>query len=436
MEPGELTFLNITGAFLPGPAAKQMRAHVTRTNFAKRRQRLADGEIKTEQNAKKKQRQKRDRTGTAGSGPEKTSLVTFGSSSIDAVAFRDLQSLLFIEGNRRARTISESTWFNLIISEPALTQATLAVAISQWSPESSWQTRADEHSCTAVTLIKQRITSTIAAQPDGILGAVMTMAFGAALARDAVVWRIHMKGLAQIIREREEKTPLALPTWFLDLIVEDSINVIFGFPRGWQSSVTDALKGYRDQRISELSDICNSVIQLRKLIASHRRLPMDDTKVAREIEEPLARLHYETRALRETGNLHVEAAARAIELVLYVLWGSQTSAYLTLLAGQLKDAICRFPIRRCAYMDFTSYQLMIGAISADKGSLVRTWFVRKVAEAVRWTQERGWVEPLSVLEWGLERGEDDDLTGRFRALWREIQHGEAISDDKGSIGYW
>ena len=38
--------------------------------------------------------------------------------------------------------------------------------------------------------------------------------------RDAVVWGIHVEGLAQIIREREKKGPLSLPTWFLDLIVE------------------------------------------------------------------------------------------------------------------------------------------------------------------------------------------------------------------------
>ncbi|KAL4940279.1 hypothetical protein BDV06DRAFT_23195 [Aspergillus oleicola] len=436
METAEFTFLNITGAFMPGSASRRMRAHVTRTNFAKRRQRLADGEIETESNAKKKERQKRRKTGTGTSSTEPTSLATFGNGGIDAAAFRDLQNLLFIEGSRQARSINEAAWFNLIISEPALTQATLAVAVSQWSPETSWQTKADEHSCTAVSLIKQRIASTIATQPDGVLGAVMTMAFGAALARDAVVWGIHMRGLAQIIVGREEKDPLTLPSWFLDLIIEDSINGILGFPRGWHPSVTSALSGYRDQRISELSSICNSVIQLRNVIASHRRQPLDDTKVAREIEEPLARLHYETRALRGTGNLHVDAAARAIELALYLLWGSKTGAYLTLLAGQLKDAILKFPIRRCAYMGFTSYQLMIGAVAADRDSPVRAWFVYKITEAVRWTQKRGWAEPLRVLEWGLECGEDDDLAGRFRALWKEVQNGEAMPNAKGSIGCW
>ncbi|KAL4793762.1 hypothetical protein BDV19DRAFT_390962 [Aspergillus venezuelensis] len=386
------------------------------------------------QRSSDKERQKT--TASVTESTESKSLVAFGSSSIDAVAFCDLQNLLFIEGSCRARTLSEATWFNLIISEPALTQATLVVAISQWSPESSWQTKADEHSCTAVTLIKQRITSTIASQPDGILGAVMTMAFGAALARDAVVWGIHVEGLAQIIREREKKSPLGLPPWLFDLIVEDSINGVFGFPRGWHPSVTDALDNYCDHRISELSEISKNVIQLRKVIASHHRQPLHDSLVATEIEEPLARLHYETRALRSVGNVHVEAAARAIELALYLLWPSQTSAHLTLLAGQLKEAICRFPIRRCAYMDFTSYQLMIGAVPAGKKSSVRTWFVDKVTEAVRWTQKRGWAEPLSVLEWGLEHGEVDDLADRFRALWKEIQDGNAMPDAKGSIECW
>lgn len=56
MECSDLTFLNTTGASsLSGRAAKEMRAHITRTNFAKRRQRLTGRESENEPKAKKKQ---------------------------------------------------------------------------------------------------------------------------------------------------------------------------------------------------------------------------------------------------------------------------------------------------------------------------------------------------------------------------------------------
>ncbi|KAL4933209.1 uncharacterized protein BDV17DRAFT_104927 [Aspergillus undulatus] len=426
MEDIELTFVNTSGASLSRPAAKRMRAHITRTNFAKRRQRIAGTAIETEQNAKRRRRQKQNKS-------EVPISVTASITNFDnSATFRDLQKLLFIEGSRQPGSPGEAAWFNLIATEPALTEATLAVAVQQWSPENSWQTKADEHSYTAVSLIKQRITS-ITTRPDGVLGAVITMAFGAALARNKTVWEIHMEGLAQIIKHRELRDPHTLPAWFLDLIVEDSINEIFGYPRGWHPNVVSALSSYREQGISELSAICDSVIQIRKVIDSHRRQPLDEMRIAPEIEEPLARLHFETRALRGTGNLHVDAAARAIELALYLLWPTQSSAHLTLLAGEFKDSISEFPIRRCAYMDFTSFQLMIGAVAAAKGSHVRAWFVSRISEAVRWMQKRGWTEPLSLLEEAIGPGNDDGLNGRFRALWTEVQNEGVIVDARGSI---
>jgi hypothetical protein len=55
MECSDFTFLNTTGALsLSGPAAKQMRAHITRTNFAKGRQRLTGRETELDPKAKRK----------------------------------------------------------------------------------------------------------------------------------------------------------------------------------------------------------------------------------------------------------------------------------------------------------------------------------------------------------------------------------------------
>jgi hypothetical protein len=177
---------------------------------------------------------------------------------------------------------------------------------------------------------------------------------------------------------------------------------------------------YDDQRISNIKAICDSVIQVQKVIDSHHKHQFESTFVAQEIEEPLANLHYQVRALRAISDAYVQATARAIELVLCLLWPSQSGAHLTFLAGEMKESISRFPIKGCSYMNLTSFQLMIGAIAADKGSPTRSWFVNTLAREVRAMQLRGWSKPLSLLQ---DRYMSSvGLMGRFQALWRELYH--------------
>lgn len=71
-------------------------------------------------------------------------------------------------------------------------------------------------------------------------------------------------------------------------------------------------------------------------------------------------------------------------------------------------------------MDLTSFQLVIGAIAADKASPVRAWFVDRISKAVSWMQRHGWHAPLSVAETVIGAELDDGLVGQFKALWREI----------------
>ncbi|KAL4783807.1 hypothetical protein BJX76DRAFT_348264 [Aspergillus varians] len=418
MESSELTFLNTTGASLSAPAARRMRAHITRTNFAKRRQQMIGTEAEKESNVRRRPKQK----GAREERKTESALALLPvplSPSDNAAAFEKILELMFIEGRRAPQGTAEVDWFNLIASEPALVEATLAVAVRQWSPENEWQSKADHHSYTAVSLIKQRISS-INTRPDGVIGAVITMAVGAALECDDNAWTIHMDGLAMIINDRESRDPLTLPSQYIDLVIHDTINGIFGFPRLWHPSIVHALRGYYDGRITQLAVICDRVVELRSVIDAHHQHPLDVTAIAQEIEEPLARLHYETRALRAPDNLHIDAAARAVELTLYLLWPSQSGAHMTLLAGELKDVMSQFPIKPCPIIDLTAFQLMVGAVAADEGSVVRSWFLGRILGAVRWMQGRGWDDPLCVLKKRFQGEADVGLTGLFKAFWRAL----------------
>ncbi|KAJ5382825.1 hypothetical protein N7517_000736 [Penicillium concentricum] len=287
----------------------------------------------------------------------------------------------------------------------------MAVAVRHWSPDDAWQLKAYRHSYSAVHFIKQRIMST-GARTEGVLGAVIVLAFGASLERDDVVWNIHIIGLAHMIKDRKSRAnPPPL----------DSVNAIFDFPRVYHERILEALIACDDQRILRIKRICDSAIQLQKTIESHHQHQFDPTMVARKIEEPLSQLHYEVRALGAVDDVYVQATARAIELVLYLLWPSRSGAYLTLLAGELKEAISRFPIKGCSYMNLTSFPLMIGAIAAEEDSLPRMWFVDRLAREVRALQLRGWNRPLSLLQ-NKYNNNKSSLMERFQALWCELYY--------------
>ncbi|KAL2860971.1 uncharacterized protein BJX67DRAFT_317822 [Aspergillus lucknowensis] len=416
MEPNRFTFLNSTGTpSLSQPAAKKMRAHVTKSNFAKRRQRIARTAGANTESTTDERRVPEERNGDV-------DFLNGKWTGFDNSALQKIQELLYLEGRQAADNPTEAAWFNLIASEPAMVEATMAVALQHWSPSNSWQRKADYHLYKAVSLTKQRIASA-ASRSDGVLGAVVTMAFGASLENNQLAWNVHIDGLAHIIKERESRVPNSLPSWFIDLIVQDSINNIFGFPRVWHPTILSALGDYHQQSIPKLVATCDSVVQLGKVITSHHDSPFDTPLIAQEIEEPLARLHYEARSLRASDNLHIDAAARAIELVLYLLWPSQSTAHLTLLAGELGAVMRRFPVQGCSYMQLTSFQLMVGAVAAEEGSAARAWFIDILSTSVRCMQLRGWQEPLNLLK--LRPASDIGLIDRFRHLWKELQKSDA-----------
>ncbi|KAJ5668372.1 uncharacterized protein N7477_006942 [Penicillium maclennaniae] len=427
MEQPQFVFLNtMGGSSLSRPAVKRMRAHITKSNFAKRRravgtpQRAIENLMTIQEN--NLQPSACSNKSMAFDGDRTIHLhpaLTCPEPARDPKALQKLQKLVYLEGIRSPVSPNEAAWFNLIASDPALIESTMAIAVRLWSPDENWQIEAYQHSDTALNLIKRRLESA-ATSTDGVLGAVATMALGASLENDDIAWNIHIDGLVQILKERKLRSTDPPPPWLSDLVVLDSVNAVFDFPRLYHESVVETLADCNDQRISRIKVICDSVIQVRQTISSQHSRELDSEFIAREIEEPLANLHHEVRALRAVDDSYVQATARSMELVLYLLWPSQSGAHLTLLASELKDIICQFPFQGCSYMNLTSFQLMIGAIAASENSPTRRWFVDRMAGEVRAMQLRGWNEPLSLLT--NRNLPTKALTGRLQALWEELYH--------------
>lgn len=186
----------------------------------------------------------------------------------------------------------------------------------------------------------------------------------------------------------------------------------------YHKQVITALNKDSDAKIQLIITVCEDIIQLRKLVDSHHKYHFDSKFVAREIEEPIATLLFQTRGLRADDNPNLDSTARAIELFLYLLWPSKSIAHLTLLAGQLRTSIAKWPIKGCMFMDLTCFQLVIGAVAAEKGSSTRSWFMDKIIGAVRAMKQRGWVDPLHIME--ARHSSDIGISAMFRGFWKEL----------------
>lgn len=203
-----LVFLNTTNAPALSPeATKRMRGHITKSNFAKRRQRIAENPTKVIKKTKKTSNKRLK---------EITEFVV--PSSDPTKTNQDLQLLILLTClNPPTTSPSEAEWVSLFVSEPALIDATMAVGMRHWSPQQAWQIQAEVCSSKALTSIIQRI-SWRQTYSDGFLLTVMTMAFEARLGGASSAWDVHVDGLVQILKDRRARG-IGEPGWFCDILV-------------------------------------------------------------------------------------------------------------------------------------------------------------------------------------------------------------------------
>jgi hypothetical protein len=185
-----------------------MRGYITKSNFAKRRQRIAENPTSKVNKHKTEASENRLK--------EITDLVLSSSDPIQTN--KDLQLLILLTClNPPTTSPSEAEWVSLFASEPALIDATMAVGTRHWSPQQAWQLQANACSSKALTSIIQRI-SWRQTYSDGFLAAVLTMAFGARLGGADPAWDVHVDGLVQILGDRRVRG-IREPGWFCDVLI-------------------------------------------------------------------------------------------------------------------------------------------------------------------------------------------------------------------------
>lgn len=167
-----------------------------------------------------------------------------------------------------------------------------------------------------------------------------------------------------------------------------------------------------------MAAICHGIAQLWKSIATFRNCTQGISFTVKSIEDPVAELHRKTQALCHHNNPAVKGTALALQIILYMSWSTQPEPDITVLASELMEALSLTERTTCCYLEFSSFQLMIGAISAKIGSPTRIWFLTKLKSAVSVLQSRGWDTLLNLFSRVIVP--DKRIMLYLKALWVEL----------------
>lgn len=114
---------------------------------------------------------------------------------------------------------STSTWLELLTSEPALIEATMAVSLRSWTSNSECRRRSDFHTSKAIRLIIDRVV-TGQAHTDGFLFVAMTLAFREYLLQNHSASEVHLNAVSQAAAGRRNRGMEPLPPMLVDLLIQ------------------------------------------------------------------------------------------------------------------------------------------------------------------------------------------------------------------------
>ncbi|CAH0042457.1 unnamed protein product [Clonostachys rhizophaga] len=423
-----LIFLNATGApVLSRADSRQMRAYITKSNFAKRRQRTSqvetkgnEGNEKTPQQAlhrRKRCQQKCQRTSWE-ANPTKLPTRESPPCVPSMQLLRNFRYLVFLDIRPTVQDPVEKAWFDLITSEPVVFEASLAGGMRCWGPDKESQQNADLHLSRATKLLVDRI-SCEQVPSDAMIGAVMTMAFGERMADNDEAWNVHMEGLIKMMQQRRHHGASSLPPVLRSLIALDFMNHILGFPRFYHPKVVDMLRSHGDQVLSTLAPISTDISLLKTAVGAPETGHVG--QASHDIEGLLERLRLATQALREFNEPYIKATSRSLEIYLNLLWPLSFPIDLDSVGTELKEAVREFRIKACPYMDLTSPHYILGLLATEKDSEARCWFQERLQGPLHVMRQRGWSDPLSLMKRGLEH--EPHIHHLFTALWGDEING-------------
>ncbi|KAF7554810.1 hypothetical protein G7Z17_g2663 [Cylindrodendrum hubeiense] len=385
------TFLNTSNAPRLGASdTKRMRAHVTKSNFAQRRQRLAkERHLKVSHDTRQEPADDAEQAITrrpvvpahfsAAGRKLDQQLPTFSIDIDSSLKFllHEFRPIIFPAGNGSPGSVcpgsaNEEQWIRLFMSEPALLEASMAIAFrtAPGHQSASNSRRADLHAFRAVSIVNQRLSTTSTMLTDGVLAAVFTLALSERLAHNEAAWNVHVDGLSQMIKLRRSSGNDDFP-------VCDSLSEMIASPKTPPKKIIDALSAPGGVTGLDISRISRDMDMLSKALDVFYTRPEDAEFLGQKIGERVNRLHREIDRLLTNDGTYIRSWAGALRIFVHLSWPPKPDVDLGDLALALKGMLETPGIRLCSSIDMTVWQFFIGAVAAE-GSNIRLWFIARV----------------------------------------------------------
>ncbi|CAH0055669.1 unnamed protein product [Clonostachys solani] len=422
-----LTFLNTTGApSLSLSNAREARAHVTKVNFKQRRQRLAIERLK--------RRKGYTTTAQERAGSIKDVCVALPEPKISPQVFclpadpdhsirfllHEFRPLVFPAQTGANSSPSEFEWITLLRSEPALVEACMYVALEHWPSGACWtqKRQACVHLGKALAMVNSRLSSGQGLS-DGVIGAVFVLTFGERLSKNEATLEIHLNGLSQMINQRREKGLYQIPSWFLDLLLYDSVQEVIPSKPVRKERIVAALRKKDARTLGAISHVSHQLHQIRQNIEDFVSSPSSSTSATKNIEAAISNVQEELRPLLNSSIAYIASVSRAISLFLQLSWPSTGYVDHASCAKRLQDALSEPRVTLCGSTSLTVWQYFVGGVAAASQPSLRSWYVDKLANIFRAMHIRDWEACYQVIEGAFIP--DSILLRQFKGLWEEIR---------------
>ncbi|KAH7160733.1 hypothetical protein EDB81DRAFT_782868 [Dactylonectria macrodidyma] len=428
------TFLNTSNAPTLGASeAKRMRAHVTKSNFAQRRRRLAKerqlaitpqtATDTLEHTEKGVSRRSAVMTHLLAlerflSRPMKT--VHNDNDALIKFLIDDFRPLIFPTRAGCPGSPNERKWIDLVVAEPALLEASVAIGLRNCPGHrnTAYSRVADIHALKAVSMVNKRLDAPSTGLTDGVLAAVFTLALSERLINNEVAWNVHVNGLSQMMKLRRSSGVDTIPAWFSDFLMFESVNELILSPETLPKRIIDALSFPGGVTKTDITLISHDMGLLRQEIDYYHRHPELVAILSQKIGARIDKIQFEVDTLLGKDGPYIQAWAIAIRLFLYLSWPSKCSESISDLATSLKERLEQPGIQLCSSIDMTVWQFFVGATAGDPGSFIRKWFTTKLQKIVVPMQVREWIDVRGVIEHGFMP--DSLLLEKFQQVWEEV----------------
>ncbi|KAM0266782.1 hypothetical protein ACHAPA_006559 [Fusarium lateritium] len=331
----------------------------------------------------------------------------------------EFRPFIFPAGTGAPGSSREADWIGLLQSEPALVEASVAIALRNCPRRQNPKGFREASLCKgrAIKLINERLDTPLGLT-DGVLSAVFTLTYAELLESDGEARKVHIRGLAQMIKVRRSSGNNALPSWFCDFLLYDSIgNSILSASYSNQPLI-QALRNEDDPNKLDFTTIRDELDILRQSIDRYHASPTPKRHDAEIISSEITRLQLQIDTLMGCQENFVRSLHGSLQLFILLLWPTEKAGRLEVLAGELKYALLQPHMRLCSSMHLLVWQLFVGATASKPLSEVRSWYITRLREVLACLSVGGQATAMETLTESF--APDKHLLEKFKAVWREI----------------